>query len=579
MAARTTHKIAAAILLTPILIVLAAGPASAQGTPFKREIDGLIRFFRDAAAKDHSLADGTCLQTAMVLTAMGHCHRFYSLQDGPPVRNPANFLFTRRQQDGSFVDPAGDAVETTRWVIDALRILEPDTFSQEIEDGVAWLKSRTKHPSAFATLEVSDQEIQAIAGRVAGGPIKDADGKLDMNASVKALVRLVKGQADLRSAKSENKAPTPKVTWSESQQRGFDFLLSKQDHGKFFMMQPIGEDKFMKIHNLGLTGMGIASLQTKPAELRTKHDQAIIDQGLSWLAENQNANGSFGQENLNYTTCASILALVRAEQPSFKDKLKRAQRYILGIQNTEGRSYQPGDRDYGSFGYGGDVRGDLSNSQFAVEALRKTELAADHEALAKAIVFLQRTQNLRKSNDFSGKTKDSDGSWQRTTSGDDGGSAYYPGNSPAGYVELANGTKIPRSYGSMTYALLKTYTLCGVEANDPRIKAAVGWIKKNWNLDVNPGSDPKLPEKFKFQGLYYYYMVMAQALDTVGIENLQIGEGDKAEKIDWRKSLRTKLQSLQSKDGGWVNGKNGRWWESSDLVCATYAMLALEKCR
>ena len=72
---------------------------------------------------------------------------------------------------------------------------------------------------------------------------------------------------------------------------------------------------------------------------------------------------------------------------------------------------------------------------------------------------------------------------------------------------------------------------------------------------------------------------MAQALDTVGIENLQIGEGDKAEKIDWRKSLRTKLQSLQSKDGGWVNGKNGRWWESSDLVCATYAMLALEKCR
>lgn len=579
MAARTTHKIAAAILLTPILIVLAAGPASAQGTPFKREVDGLIRFFRDAAGKDHSLADGSCLQTAMVLTAMGHCHRFYSLHDGPPVRNPANFLFTRRQQDGSFVDADGDAVETTRWVVDALQVLEPDTFRQEIEDGITWLKSRTKRLSAFSALKDSDQQLQTIAGRVARGPIKTADGTLDMTATVHALVHLSKGQADLRSAKSGKTPPTPTVTWSDSQQRGFDFLLSKQEHGKFFMMQPIGEDKFMKIHNLGLTGMGIASLQTKPPELRTKHDQAIIDQGLSWLANSQNANGSFGQENLNYTTCASILALARSSGPALKDKLKRAQRYILGIQNTEGRSYQPSDRDYGSFGYGGDVRGDLSNSQFAVEALRKTELEADHEALAKAIVFLQRTQNLRKSNDFSGKTKNSDGGWQRTTSGDDGGSAYYPGNSPAGYVELADGTKIPRSYGSMTYALLKTYTLCGVEANDPRIKAAVGWIKKNWNLDVNPGSDPKLPEKFKFQGLYYYYMVMAQALDTVGIEHLQIGEADKTEKIDWRKSLRDKLQSLQNKDGGWVNGKNGRWWESSDLVCATYAMLALEKCR
>ena len=579
MAARTNNKIAPAMLLTPLLALLATGQAGAQGTPFKREIDGLVRFFRDAAREDHSLADGSCLQTARVLVAMGYCHRLYSLHDGPPVRNPANFLFSRRQKDGSFVDPGGDAVETTGWVVDALRVLESETFRQEIERGSQWLKSRTRKPAAFANITTSAEELETLARSVGRGPILGSDGKPDMAATVDALVRLTKGQADLRAAKAAEQPAPPKVTWSDSQQKGFDFLLTKQEKGRFFMMQPIGEGKFLKIHNLGLTGMGIASLQTKPQELREPAELEVIKQGLGWIAQSQNKNGSFGKENLNYATCASILALARAGEGAYKKELQRAQRYILGIQNTEGQSYQPSDRDYGSFGYGGDVRGDLSNSQFAVEALRKTELAADHEGLAKAIVFLQRTQNLRKTNDFKGKTRNSDGSWQRTTSGDDGGSAYYPGNSPAGYVELADGTKIPRSYGSMTYALLKTYTLCGVEADDPRIQAAVGWIKKNWNLDITPGADPKLPEKFKFQGLFYYYMVMAQALDTGGIEVMQIGEGDKAKEIHWREALRTKLQELQNKDGGWLNSKNGRWWESSDLVCATYAMLALEKCR
>lgn len=569
------------MLLTPLLTVLAASSLSAQGTPFKREIDGLVRFFRDSARENHSLADGSCLQTAKVLTAMGHCHRFYTLQDGPTVRDPARFLFARRQSDGSFVDDGGDAVETTRWVVDALRILEPDAFADEIAAGTAWLNARTRQPSAFGALKVSADQLKGIAGSVARGPIQGADGKPDLVATVQALVQLTRGQADLRAGMGPDKAKkTPaKPTWSTTQQKGFDFLLTKQDEGKFFMEQPISDTKTVKIHDLGLTGMGIASLQTKPVAMRTKQEQRIIDLGLAWLAESQNANGSFGTENLNYTTCASVLALARAERPELKARLKRAQRYILAIQNTEGGNYQPSDRDYGSFGYGGDVRGDLSNSQFAIEALKKTEIEADHEALAKAIIFLQRTQNLRKSNDFEGRTKDSKGKWQRTTSGDDGGSGYFPGNSPAGYIELPDGTKIPRSYGSMTYALLKTYTLCGVEADDPRVVAAVGWIQKNWNVDINPGCDPKLPEKYKYQGLFYYYMVMAQALDTVGMESLQVGEGDKAVTIDWRKALRTKLASLQSKNGGWLNAKNGRWWESSDLVCSTYAMLALEKCR
>ena len=170
-------------------------------------------------------------------------------------------------------------------------------------------------------------------------------------------------------------------------------------------------------------------------------------------------------------------------------------------------------------------------------------------------------------------------------SGNDGGAAYYPGNSPAGYIELPDGTRIPRSYGSMTYALLKTYTLCGVKKDDPRVVAAVGWIEKNFTLDVNPGADPKLGEKARFQGLYYYYMVMAQALQVAGIDRLSVpvksGSSTTTQyrQVDWRKELAAKLASMQNPNGGWLNSENGRWWEESDLVCTTYAMLALEHCK
>jgi squalene-hopene/tetraprenyl-beta-curcumene cyclase len=171
------------------------------------------------------------------------------------------------------------------------------------------------------------------------------------------------------------------------------------------------------------------------------------------------------------------------------------------------------------------------------------------------------------------------------TSGDDGGASYYPGNSAAGYLVQPDGKSVPRSYGSMTYALLKSYTLAGVKGDDPRVQAAVKWIQQNWDLACNPGSDPALGEKVKFQGLYYYYMVLAQALDLAGLQNVQVpgkpnakGEPTTAE-VNWRKALRAQLEGMQQADGTWVNGKNDRWQEGMPLLCTCYAMTALERCR
>jgi hypothetical protein len=365
-------------------------------------------------------------------------------------------------------------------------------------------------------------------------------------------------------------------TWSPAQQKAFDFLNKQQKDGVFAIK--MGD----KSHpHPGFTALALAALQSKPAKLRSEAEQKTIDAGMKWLIAGQNPDGSFGQNVQNYSTCAVVMALSRWADDSKKAALAKAQKYVLGIQNSEANGSSLADVEYGGVGYGAKgERSDLSNMQFAMGALRETGLGEDHEAFKRALVFLQRTQNLKSVNDMSGKLKiKAEGSEPATmTSGDDGGAIYYPGESPAGYIDLPDGSRTPRSYGSMTYALLKAYTMCGLKGDDPRVQAAVKWIGQQWTVSENPGADPKLGDAARYQGLFYYYMLLAQALDAAKITKVQTQKDGKAVEVDWKKDLRAQVESTQREDGSWLNDKNGRWYENLDLLCTCYAMLALEKC-
>ncbi|MFY9340938.1 MAG: prenyltransferase/squalene oxidase repeat-containing protein [Planctomycetota bacterium] len=365
-------------------------------------------------------------------------------------------------------------------------------------------------------------------------------------------------------------------TWSAAQQKAAGFLMQQQKDGVFSVK--MGERRFP---DPGFTALALAALQSKPAKLRSETEQRTLDAGLKWLAAGQNEDGSFGQRVQNYTTCAAVMALTRWADEARKPVLAKAQRYVLGIQNCEATGSSPTDLEYGGVGYGSKgERSDLSNVQFAIQALRDSGLATDHDAFQRALVFLQRTQNLASVNDQSGKLKiKGEGSEPATLKvGDDGGAVYYPGESPAGYVALPDGSRTPRSYGSMTYALLKTYTLCGLKGDDPRVQAAVKWLGANWTVTENPGSDPKLGEPAKYQGLYYYYMLLAQALDAAGIARVNTQRDGKPVEVDWKKDVRQQVESLQRPDGSWLNDRNGRWYEDLDILCTCYALLALDHC-
>jgi squalene-hopene/tetraprenyl-beta-curcumene cyclase len=144
------------------------------------------------------------------------------------------------------------------------------------------------------------------------------------------------------------------------------------------------------------------------------------------------------------------------------------------------------------------------------------------------------------------------------------------GDSPAGEYTGADGKRLLRSYGSMTYAGLKSMVYAGLSKDDPRVLAAWGWINHNWTLDENPGMRLGKPENAKY-GLYYYYQTLTRALTAYGEPTIVDPQGVKH---DWRKEMIEKLSSLQRPDGSWAGEK--KWLEDNPVLATAYAVTALE---
>jgi squalene-hopene/tetraprenyl-beta-curcumene cyclase len=191
-----------------------------------------------------------------------------------------------------------------------------------------------------------------------------------------------------------------------------------------------------------------------------------------------------------------------------------------------------------------------------IEALHDVGRGPDDPALQKALVFVSRCQNLESAeNTTQFAAKVNDGGFYYTIAA---GGSSQAGETPDGGL---------RSYGSMTYAGLKSMIYAGVTKDDQRVKAALQWIRKHYSLNENPGMGDA--------GLYYYYNTFAKSLGTLGEDQLV----DAAGKVhDWRADLIEKLLSTQQPDGSWVNS-NTRWLEGDPHLATAYSLLALSYCR
>jgi squalene-hopene/tetraprenyl-beta-curcumene cyclase len=119
----------------------------------------------------------------------------------------------------------------------------------------------------------------------------------------------------------------------------------------------------------------------------------------------------------------------------------------------------------------------------------------------------------------------------------------------------------------MTYAGLKSMINAGVSKDDPRVKAAMSFLRKNYSVDLNPGMGTS--------GHFYYLHTMSKALRAFGIENFNDAAGKSHE---WSAEIRAKLAALQQPNGSWVNS-DSRWLEGDPNLVTGYALLTLANCK
>ena len=347
----------------------------------------------------------------------------------------------------------------------------------------------------------------------------------------------------LVSAQTPPDAKAPAPLSPQTRER----LIASLDRGAAYLRQQRKADGTWEDHP-GITGLAAIALMKMPGGDRAK-TVAELNPTLDAITKLAKPDGGIYDKMVpHYVTAISVMTLATAGRPQDKPLIEKARNFLADRLLDEGEGVARSDKWYGGIGYGAprpDGRqADIISVEYALRALKESDLPANHAAYEKAIVFLQRTQNNSETNDQS---------W----AANDGGFVYLPGFT----YHADGGTK---SYGSATYAGVLSYAWANVQKSDARVQAVLKWVRDNYTVDENPGLGQKT--------VYYYYMVLAKALQAVGDPVIVDSRG---RSHVWREDLGRKLISLQHPEGYWVNEVP---WEMQDnkVLVTAFTMAAIQ---
>ncbi len=337
--------------------------------------------------------------------------------------------------------------------------------------------------------------------------------------------------------------------------RGTRWLRARQtDSGAW------SEERTPALSALALLAIERSGLSHHPEE------KAAMEKGFRFLRSQAKADGGIYAEGLsNYNTAISLLALLQHNDPTDQTLTRKAHDFLVHQQASQMiRPELDGGIGYGPTGVSPKRQHpDLDNTVVSLEALRAYELAEkareqppsltslDWKA---AIAFISRCQNVPETNPQP---------WVSISPSERGGFVYYPGFSNAGEIEEEGGRKALRSSGTMSYAGLLSFIYADLPKDDPRLKAALGWLQNNYTLAENPGLGK--------QGLFYYYHLMSKALAATGSNTFEA----RGKIQNWSHELGIALINRQEADGYWVND-TGRWMEKDPVLVTAYSLLTLE---
>ena len=319
--------------------------------------------------------------------------------------------------------------------------------------------------------------------------------------------------------------------------------------------QQYEDGSYGEIVLVGVTSLVVSGL----ISIGVKRTDPMVGDGLNYIVSKAKADGGIYSDQRGfpaYETSLAIMTLVQADPEKYKEQIAAAVECLRREQWDEGESCDESDPSYGGAGYGGKTRPDLSNTQFFMDALHDAGVGPDDPAMQKALKFVSRCQNLESEHNTSANA----------AVFQDGGFLYTPvagGASPAGRGPQGG----LRSYGSMTYAGLKSMIYAGLTPDDVRVKAAIEWLRKFYTLDENPGMGDG--------GLFYYYHTISKSLDLLGqVEDTQVFTDANGTTHDWKTELTEAILKRQQEDGSWVNS-NPRWMENDPVIVTGFALMTL----
>jgi squalene-hopene/tetraprenyl-beta-curcumene cyclase len=304
------------------------------------------------------------------------------------------------------------------------------------------------------------------------------------------------------------------------------------------------------------TGMALSALVSNWEPLVSDDpvvDDAHIRRAVNWLLANQLGDGTWGG-NQNYEVSTAIwgLAALLAKLPPGSPSLGPVQAaidaavaWLVVAQWDEAclwGSVTPADYYYyGGFGYGSHSRPDLSNTQFALVALKAGRLDPAADTWDKAALYVENCQYANHS---------------------DGGMWYTPDYPVWG----------PGSTGSMTGAGVWSYRLCGVPVAEPRVQAGLQWLDLNYTYTQNAAGNPGLSH-------YYYLWSAAKGFLVCDIKG-EIGGLIPVDPADatafypgWYYDFSKYLVAQQNPDGHWNTGNSS----GGPILDTEYALFVLQK--
>ncbi len=297
-----------------------------------------------------------------------------------------------------------------------------------------------------------------------------------------------------------------------------------------------------------------------------------MERALKFIRTHLNADGVLGMsdpvvmEYPNYATAYGIRVLHRWGGDADRDLVARMRAYLEGQQFTAVRGISAEHRAYGAWGFGetglpsgvvGHV--DLSHTRRVLEAL--TETGTNQAVLREVLPFLSLLQKHPESRRPQPRVDDP--SWRPPYDGGFYASTTALGTNKAGVAVDSAGVTYYRSYATTTCDGLLSLLAAGVDPEDERVVAAIGWLRRNESLDTVDGIPPGSPGDWDRVLFFYHLLVRSEAYAAMNVSG------------EWVNELTRLLKLHKQDDGSYSNPMGASNKEDDPLLATTFVVGAL----